>query len=99
MGRVLEVYERPRPLEVKTGKSVKTIASYGAVVWDDGTETGYRTELPFEVIQSIQLAYAITVHKSQGSQFKNAIFAATRSAGLDRTLVYTAVTRREPSHS
>jgi exodeoxyribonuclease V alpha subunit len=93
MGRVLEVYERPRPLEVKTGKSVKTIASYGAVVWDDGTETGYRTELPFEVIQSIQLAYAITVHKSQGSQFKNAIFAATRSAGLDRTLVYTAVTR------
>ena len=41
----------------------------------------------------LQLAYAMTVHKSQGSQFRRVIVPIQRSRILDRTLVYTAITR------
>jgi len=41
----------------------------------------------------VDLAYAITVHKAQGSQFKRVIVPVTRSRLLDRTLIYTALTR------
>lgn len=45
---------------------------------------------------NLQLAYALTVHKAQGSQYRNVVFAALARdsfALLDRSLVYTAVTR------
>lgn len=43
----------------------------------------------------LRLAYAITVHKSQGSEFDTIILPITRSQGrmLQRNLLYTAVTR------
>jgi exodeoxyribonuclease V alpha subunit len=43
----------------------------------------------------LKLAYAITVHKSQGSEFDTVILPITRSQGrmLQRNLFYTAVTR------
>ncbi|WP_042152555.1 MULTISPECIES: AAA family ATPase [unclassified Pseudoalteromonas] len=96
MGRVIEVYRNPREIEIrKSKKSKKTvnIATYGRICWDDGSKDGYITELPLELVESIQLAYGITVHKSQGSQFPRVIFAAVKSVNLDRTLVYTAITR------
>jgi len=40
-------------------------------------------------------AYAITVHKSQGSQFELVIVPVFPSRILDRTLLYTAITRAE----
>jgi len=46
--------------------------------------------------KTLQLAYALTVHKSQGSQYRKVIFCALmRDAHmlLDRSLIYTAVTR------
>jgi exodeoxyribonuclease V alpha subunit len=49
-----------------------------------------------EQTRNTQLAYALTVHKAQGSQFRRVVFAAlTRDAYalLDRSLLYTAVTR------
>ena len=46
---------------------------------------------------SFSLAYAITTHKSQGSQVRYAIFMLDEYAGarrlLDRSLLYTAITR------
>jgi len=36
---------------------------------------------------------AITVHKAQGSQFKRLIVPLVRSRLLDRTMIYTALTR------
>jgi exodeoxyribonuclease V alpha subunit len=42
---------------------------------------------------SVELAYAITVHKAQGSQFKRVVIPITKSRLLDRTLIYTALTR------
>jgi len=47
-------------------------------------------------IKSLEWAYALTVHKSQGSQYRRVIFAALgrdSHALLDRSLIYTAVTR------
>jgi len=43
----------------------------------------------------LRLAYAITVHKSQGSEFDNVIIPIVKSQGrmLQRNLLYTAVTR------
>ena len=44
-------------------------------------------------LASIDLAYAITVHKSQGSQFKRVVIPIVKGNLLDKALVYTAVTR------
>jgi len=54
---------------------------------------GVRHEIPAEDFRRIELAYAITVHKSQGSQFNRVIVPIFKSRLLDRTLIYTALTR------
>lgn len=54
---------------------------------------GVRHEIPEEELHRIDLAYAITVHKSQGSQFNRVIVPIFESRLLDRTLIYTALTR------
>jgi exodeoxyribonuclease V alpha subunit len=54
---------------------------------------GVRQEIPEEDFHRIDLAYAITVHKAQGSQFTRVIVPVVRSRLLDRTLIYTALTR------
>lgn len=46
-----------------------------------------------ELLGSLELAWAITTHKAQGSSFDTVIVPVTRSRILDRTLLYTAVTR------
>lgn len=48
-----------------------------------------------EIIAQLTLAYAITVHKSQGSEFKNVIIPIHRSLNymLNRNIIYTAITR------
>jgi len=48
-----------------------------------------------EVLQKLRLAYAISVHKSQGSEFDTIILPMVRTHGrmLQRNLFYTAVTR------
>lgn len=44
-------------------------------------------------IQALSHSYSITVHKSQGSQFKRVIVPIRASRLLDQTLIYTAITR------
>lgn len=48
-----------------------------------------------DIVAKIRLAYAITVHKSQGSEFDTVILPMVRTHGrmLQRNLFYTAVTR------
>jgi ATP-dependent exoDNAse (exonuclease V) alpha subunit len=44
---------------------------------------------------NLELAYAITVHKAQGSQFDNVILVLNKNSGmLSRELIYTAITRQ-----
>lgn len=41
----------------------------------------------------ITLAYAVTVHKAQGSEFDTVVLPVTNVGAWDRTLLYTAITR------
>ena len=56
---------------------------------------GEEVEYSFEGIQSLELAYAITVHKSQGSEYEVVIIqcSSSHSFMLKRNLIYTALTR------
>lgn len=54
---------------------------------------GIEYQLNSGQVLALNHAYAITVHKSQGSQFKRVVVPIHRSRLLDQTLIYTAVTR------
>jgi len=64
-------------------------------------ETGLKIEferevhfIPSEELEaSIDLAYAISVHKAQGSQFNRVAIVVTKSRNMDHSLIYTALTR------
>ena len=62
-----------------------------------GDKTVYTDLVLFDkdMVKELQLAYALTVHKSQGSQYKRVVFCClTRdNFSLNRSLIYTAVTR------
>ena len=49
----------------------------------------------FEDRQSIELAYAISVHKAQVSQWRKVIIPIFKSRVVDRSLIYTALTRAQ----
>lgn len=57
------------------------------------TLDGRSFELRAEDAENVELAYAISVHKAQGSQWRRVIIPIFPSRLLDRTLVYTAITR------
>jgi exodeoxyribonuclease V alpha subunit len=63
--------------------------TYGWIRWDDGE----LRPLTFEVLDAIELGYAVTVHKAQGSQFRRVIVPVSKARNLDRTMLYTAITR------
>jgi exodeoxyribonuclease V alpha subunit len=50
-------------------------------------------ELAGAALHDLALAYAITVHKAQGSSFRRVVIPIQRTRLLDRSLVYTAITR------
>jgi len=54
---------------------------------------GSQHEIAREDFLNIDLAYAITVHKAQGSQFQRVVMPVVRSRLLDRSLIYTGLTR------
>lgn len=59
-----------------------------AIDWENGPQI-------IDDLKRLELAYAITVHKSQGSQFKRCVIPIFKNRLLDRTMLYTAVTRSE----
>lgn len=56
---------------------------------------GKIAEYPFEMLYELEPAYAMTVHKAQGSEYRAVILAAMpgASALMTRGVLYTAVTR------
>lgn len=58
------------------------------VDFDTGVQEIYEADL-----ESVTLAYAITIHKAQGSQFERIIIPVRKARNLDRSMIYTAITR------
>ena len=58
-------------------------------------EEGRQATYGFEDLEEIALAYAITAHKSQGSEYRAVVLALTTQhyVMLQRNLIYTAITR------
>lgn len=70
---------------------IKPLAETLTVVFDDDRVAEY----PFSLLEELELAYAITVHKSQGSEYDAIVFPLFHTSPrlLTRNLFYTAVTR------
>jgi exodeoxyribonuclease V alpha subunit len=64
---------------------------YGEVTID----TGDKVEITPAVLDCMELGYAITLHKAQGSQFPRIIVALPKGIIVDRAWLYTAITRAE----
>ena len=83
MGTV-EAIKEPPPERPALGR-------FAIVRMDDGREICY----PSKLLRELALAYAITVHKSQGSEWPVVIVPVSTSHArlLSRRLLYTAITR------
>lgn len=62
-----------------------------SVHWDEGEMVIEEKDIK----DNMELAYAITVHKAQGSQWERVVVPVFESKLLDRTLLYTAITRAQ----
>lgn len=72
--------------------------SLGRIVKIDGETIhadfdGEIQELAGAALHDLALAYAVTVHKAQGSSFRRVVMPIQRTRLLDRSLAYTAITR------
>ncbi|MGK9060953.1 MULTISPECIES: ATP-dependent DNA helicase [Pseudomonas] len=90
LGRLLTVFNEP--IKVNTGTEEKPVWRLALAQADFEGARHYLFESDIDLIQH---AYAITVHKSQGSQFRRVIIPVVKSKVLDRTFVYTALTRAQ----
>ncbi|MBQ8189575.1 MAG: ATP-dependent RecD-like DNA helicase [Lachnospiraceae bacterium] len=72
-------------------REINEYASLMKVEFDEGKTVNYR----FEELDELELAYAITIHKSQGSEYPAVVIPLWGVPGLltYRNLLYTAVTR------
>lgn len=77
--------------DIGTIKEINEYASMLLVEFDEGRQVHYR----FEELDELELAYAITIHKSQGSEYPAVVVPLLGVPGLltYRNLLYTAVTR------
>lgn len=89
LGVVVQVEDVHRTQDTEAGGEDDQVLAW--VDWDDGV----RRPIVEEMLDDLELGYAITVHKAQGSQWPRVIVPLTGHRLLDRTLVYTAVTRAQ----
>jgi exodeoxyribonuclease V alpha subunit len=54
-----------------------------------------KVKYPFELLDELELAYAVTIHKSQGSEYPAVVIPILQGPKqlFHRNLIYTAVTR------
>lgn len=77
--------------DIRNGSVGKVLAfSHDSITVDF---EGSSTELAISELSNLEHAYALTVHKAQGSQFEGVIVIIKESRNLDRHLIYTALTR------
>jgi exodeoxyribonuclease V alpha subunit len=89
LGILVEIDDVPRMLTDENGAETEPALAW--VLWDDGV----RRPVVEAMLDDLELGYAITVHKAQGSQWPRVIVPLTGHRLLDRTLIYTAITRAQ----
>ncbi|MCC8168687.1 MAG: ATP-dependent RecD-like DNA helicase [Clostridiales bacterium] len=72
-------------------EEINTFAEHMVISFDEGR----RVEYPFKQLEELELAYAITIHKSQGSEYPAVVMPLLSGPRMlmNRNLLYTAVTR------
>mgnify|MGYP002852564993 CR=1 FL=1 len=70
---------------------INEFAKVMVVEFDDGKVVDY----PFSNQEELELAYAVTIHKSQGSEYPAVVIPLLRGPEMlmNRNLIYTAITR------
>jgi exodeoxyribonuclease V alpha subunit len=89
LGRLVQIEEPPRMLTDEAGEEIGL--AIGWILWDDGE----RRPVFDDMLDDFELGFAITVHKAQGSQWPRVIVPVAGNRLLDRTLLYTAITRAQ----
>ena len=56
-------------------------------------DEGRMVEYPYKLLDELELAYAITIHKSQGGEHMSVLISIQGGRMLQRSLIYTAITR------
>ena len=72
-------------------REINSFAETMTVEFDEGRMVEYS----FKQLEELELAYAITIHKSQGSEYPAAVIPVHSGPRMlmTRNLIYTAVTR------
>lgn len=72
-------------------KEINTFAEHLVIEFDEGRMVEY----PFSQLDELELAYAITIHKSQGSEYPAVVMPILTGPRMlfNRNILYTAVTR------
>ncbi len=72
-------------------REISDFAETVTVEFDEGRFVEY----PYKLLDELELAYAITIHKSQGSEYPAVVIPLLTGPALlmNRNLLYTAVTR------
>lgn len=72
-------------------REINEFAELMTVEFDEGRVVEY----PFKLMDELELAYAITIHKSQGSEYPAVVIPLLSGPAMlmNRNLIYTAVTR------
>lgn len=89
LGRLIKIEDKSR---MRSNDGVEPATFVIAwIAWDDGE----CRPVTIALLNELELAYALTVHKAQGSQWPRIVVPLTNNRLLDRTLIYTAVTRTQ----
>ena len=74
-------------------KQINTFTERVTVIFDEHRQVEY----PFSNLDELELAYAITIHKSQGSEYSAVVLPLLSGPSIlcNRNLLYTAVTRAQ----
>lgn len=89
LGRVTQIEHTPLALRDDEDRTIGYAIAW--VDWDDGI----RRPVTEDLLSELDLAYALTVHKAQGAQWPRVIVSITENRYLDRSLIYTAITRAQ----
>lgn len=72
-------------------EQINDFAETMTIAFDEGREVEY----PYKLLDELELAYAVTIHKSQGSEYPAVVIPLLSGPSMlmNRNLLYTAVTR------